>query len=797
MKIPTKRMNCSTTTNSVSPGKSCADAVDYYINTDFDIVKLVAENISEIKKVASLIGSESDTFFEVLAKYLGHNIIGSFEQGFTINKVGEYATFEGEIYYCNSVIPYTMPAGSKPNRDFTKGYRGSVPDWNEFDKALLKFAGMDELSIPDTESRGFRLEALRRMGVSRGWQVGVTILDTASLVRFGKYDYEVLKIPATMGITPEGDPNFKRFTVNPADVVPGIVDLVKGYRDEALAASASSSASALASATSADQSNEAKNIAINAAQTSTENLIKVVEGVIEVNKSVVAAKLSEANAANSAKEADASATLAGKHANDADIDRINAERAAAGSENNAQVAIAAKDAAIVSAEKAKDSQDIATSERIEVERLKALVQAIYDGMIGGVVYKGLWDPTTDTYPVDKSVTAKWDVTGIGAGTHTFDGKDWANGDILYYEKATDTYYQIHGNFGVISVDGRAGAVSLEDKYLKLIGGEITGSLSIVGLTSTETFKVYKPGTIGVTVKSNPNYLELIPLNLDGTEATDRRFSIGLDEIVPRTQVRVAVPGAEPKVIAHRTDGVSDISIGFMDRDGVLTRLGKRVDGKFAYSDSDSLTGDSASVIYSTTNKPSPNDLNAVDRNGDTIIGKISHTHTGSVKLPSGTTEQRDGVEAGNIRFNIDDQSFEGSNGFGWAPIGSGKIQYTIYTSEFQIVKGKGHLVDTRIAGIIATLPVDPKHDDFIVIGDLSGKADVNPIRIKGFNGHDLLLDRINCVLTITYVRDHWAITDGVGESGSANLKEFTKRLSDLEKQVEANNDLAFVYGLIL
>jgi len=56
---------------------------------------------------------------------------------------------------------------------------------------------------------------------------------------------------------------------------------------------------------------------------------------------------------------------------------------------------------------------------------------------------------------------------------------------------------------------------------------------------------------------------------------------------------------------------------------------------------------------------------------DVIIAGITGA-TGSAKLPSGTTAQRDGSpSAGYLRFNSTDGGFEGYDGTSWGSVGGG------------------------------------------------------------------------------------------------------------------------------
>lgn len=188
-------------------------------------------------------------------------------------------------------------------------------------------------------------------------------------------------------------------------------------------------------------------------------------------------------------------------------------------------------------------------------------------------------------------------------------------------------------------------------------------------------------------------------------------------------------------------------------------------------------------VYSPNNKPSANDVGAVPSTGGEITGRVKHEYPSSVKLPVGTTEQRGDGEEGSIRFNKDERSFEGFNGDKWAPIGSNTVEYITHSVSVVCEKNKGHLFDTNVSGLVATLPTDVKANDFVVIGDGGNNANIIHFTVSGFNGDDLIIDRKGCVLVFTFVGDKWVITDGVGEMAAdtemlnGHIK-FIKHVSD-------------------
>lgn len=164
--------------------------------------------------------------------------------------------------------------------------------------------------------------------------------------------------------------------------------------------------------------------------------------------------------------------------------------------------------------------------------------------------------------------------------------------------------------------------------------------------------------------------------------------------------------------------------------------------------------------------------------GSTMTGKLTLNYTSSVKVPVGTTAQRGSGVSGDFRFNSDEKSYEGFDGTEWQPIGSGRVAYTRYTANFTAVKGRGHLVDTTKAGIVATLPSGLSDSDFVVIGDGSGNASKNPFYIAGYNGDRIVVNSDNCMLLFSWVANKWVITNGIGESGAIDTASYVKRAGD-------------------
>lgn len=236
-----------------TPPSGC-ELTETYVGTAYDKVAVVADNIEEVIKVATMIGTDVASLVDSILIQLGHNIVGSFELGATVTKPTDYVTFKSEPYhYIGSVFPYEVSKLSEPNSDFEKGYRGSVSDWDAFDEVLLAYAGLAQTGTPDTTTYSYRLDALRKLGLSRAWKSGGEVTSTNELLRYGLNDYVATVVPVTMGESPVGDSNFQRYTVTMDDVVPGVVDVVKQYRDECQAFSTAAGNNALSAEVSAQK----------------------------------------------------------------------------------------------------------------------------------------------------------------------------------------------------------------------------------------------------------------------------------------------------------------------------------------------------------------------------------------------------------------------------------------------------------------------------------------------------------------------------------------------------------------
>lgn len=139
-----------------------------------------------------------------------------------------------------------------------------------------------------------------------------------------------------------------------------------------------------------------------------------------------------------------------------------------------QAAIAAAHSEANAAISAKEAKDVA-------EELRK-----------GQVYRGTWNIEKEkAYPPKPATNSVWDITLMeGSLQYLFDGINWFWGDRLLYLQDTDQFTQIESGSGVTTVNGKAGAVTLDANDVGAIattGGTATGSVNFNAPTKQITF----------------------------------------------------------------------------------------------------------------------------------------------------------------------------------------------------------------------------------------------------------------------------------------------------------------------
>ncbi|MGL5012788.1 MAG: phage tail protein [Bacteroidales bacterium] len=403
---------------------------------------------------------------------------------------------------------------------------------------------------------------------------------------------------------------------------------------------------------------------------------------------------------------------------------------------------------------------------------------LYDDLKEGQVYRGTWNPKINAYPAHEGTNSVWDVIlDDGVLSVDFDGHTWRSGDRLLYVVSASEYQRLATGSGVSSINGEVGAVTLTAEKVGALG-KTANAVSATKLATARTISgVAFDGTKDISLTPADIYAVPLdrkinnkPLSADVTlsagdvgavnktgDAMTGDLSMGSKSINTVLGINSTVG---KNLIRCGGTGSVDVVIGSKDGRVILDHKGK--------IEARSEAGDG--FVYTTFNQPAAADIGAIPVTGGNITGKIRHTYNTAVKLPSGTTADRGNGEEGDIRFNNTDKSFEGYNGTAWAPIGSNTINYSIKDSSFLAEKNTGYMVNTSAATITVTLPLAIKDNEFVIVGDYSGKADIHPIKIKGFNSDTLVLDKPNVMVQVTYLSGKWVVTDGIGESQLADIR---------------------------
>jgi hypothetical protein len=118
-----------------------------------------------------------------------------------------------------------------------------------------------------------------------------------------------------------------------------------------------------------------------------------------------------------------------------------------------------------------------------------------------------------------------------------------------------------------------------------------------------------------------------------------------------------------------------------------------------------------------------------------VDGNIIANGTGYIKLPVGTTAQRSGTTAGQIRYNTDTNRIELYNGTTWTGVDANpwSAKSTTYTA----VNGDRLMVNTSGSSFTINLPATPSLGDTIKFIDATGTFDLNNL-IVGRNGSNIM-----------------------------------------------------------
>lgn len=233
----------------------------------------------------------------------------------------------------------------------------------------------------------------------------------------------------------------------------------------AQAAQASASAASASEQAASTSETNAKQSELNAATSAA----KALTSEQAAKASETNAALSETNAANSATAAANSATAAATSETNASISEGNAKTSETNAAASEQVAITKAAEASASATSAAASEASALQSKTDAESAKLAAQdaqqkseTIYEAFMKGAVYRGGWNPEqTQAYPDPQGTNSQWDVWLAPTTPYfDFDGKRWYSGDRLIWSQPDMEFFHITRVAGVLSVNGKTGAVNL-------------------------------------------------------------------------------------------------------------------------------------------------------------------------------------------------------------------------------------------------------------------------------------------------------------------------------------------------
>ena len=146
------------------------------------------------------------------------------------------------------------------------------------------------------------------------------------------------------------------------------------------------------------------------------------------------------------------------------------------------------------------------------------VQNQISAVVGGVMYKGIWNAATNSPSIVSSVGTKGDYYIVAtAGSTTINGiSDWKIGDWIIFNGST--WDKVDNTDAVSSVNGQVGAVNIPTDFLPLVGGAITPTASIpsdnntIFSYSTNGYFYIQGGIAGLALAGSGNRNNVIYVN---------------------------------------------------------------------------------------------------------------------------------------------------------------------------------------------------------------------------------------------------------------------------------------------
>ena len=193
------------------------------------------------------------------------------------------------------------------------------------------------------------------------------------------------------------------------------------------------------------------------------------------------------------------------------------------------------------------------------------------------------------------------------------------------------------------------------------GDTASGDNAAIGYTSAEGLILTGQGsTSDVTIKNDADG-DVIKIATGTTTVTMTADATVGDDLTLLSDSAVLGFGADTDTTLTHTDG-SGLTLNSTN--------------KLMFNDaSQFIQGSSGTVLSLGATDEIDLTATAIDINGTTdLSGKVVHSYTSSVRMPSGTTGQRDGSPAvGDFRYNSTTNAFEGYAGSSpsWGSIGGG------------------------------------------------------------------------------------------------------------------------------
>lgn len=227
----------------------------------------------------------------------------------------------------------------------------------------------------------------------------------------------------------------------------------------------------------------------------------------------------------------------------------------------------------------------------------------------GQVYRGTWNMEKNaSYPPKPDTNSVWDVVlNEGSIEYRFDGKLWYWGDRLLYLKDDDAYTQIEAGGSVTSVNGKKGAVTITaaDVHAAPEGFGL-GDAKMTALGSTSCNDAVGTGWYGIN-----------------SATTD-------------TPTGTGPSGGVLQTMKWGGGVVMQVFYNFTSDRTYTRRL-------------NSGTWSAWVELYSTFNKPSPDAIGALNKNGDTMTGNFG-LNTNSLTGANNSVIMRD-YNNGNVTLS--------------------------------------------------------------------------------------------------------------------------------------------------